>query len=91
MDKKAQFKLKLEGKEYRGHLEFWTIDNGDLSGIREGACNQTAQYVLGGRDGKFKVYEDYAVADSVYYTLGEKTTHSRIVDIVAGKIEGRNE
>ena len=89
MDKKTKFKLELEGKKYRGHLEFWSMYNGDLSGIKEGDCYKTAQYVLGGRDGKFKIYEDYAVADGAYYTLGEETTHSKIVDIISGKVEGK--
>ncbi len=89
MDKKTQFKLELQGKEDRGHLEFWTVDNGDLSGIKGAECPETAQYILGGRDGKFKIYEDYAVAEYAYYTLGEETSHARIIDIIAGKVQGK--
>lgn len=89
MDKKTKFKLELQGKEDRGYLEYWSVDNGDLTGIKEGDCYKTAQYVLGGRDGKFTVYDDYAVSEHSYYTLGEETCHSRLVDIVAGKVEGK--
>lgn len=89
MDKKARFKLILEGKLDCGYLEFWSISEGDLAGIYEGESPSTASYVVGARYGKFEIIDDYAVSATAFYTLGEQVTHSKLVDIVGGKVEGK--
>lgn len=89
MDDKTHFLLRLKGKDYCGRLEYWAIDMRDLAGIMEGESTAAAKYVVGGRDGRFEIIEDYAVGKNKYYTLGEQVTHKTLVDIIAGKVEGR--
>ena len=91
VDKKTEFVLSLQGKKFLGHLDFWATDERDLAGILEPETEhpESAKYVVGGREGKFEIIEDYAVGDGKYYTLGEQVTHSKLVNILAGKVEGK--
>jgi len=33
VDKKTKFVLSLQGKEYAGHLDHWSVTGGDLAGL----------------------------------------------------------
>ena len=89
IDGRTEFKLRLQGKDDCGHLEYWCLSHGDLAGIIQGIDADAAAYVVGGRDGKFEIVENYAVGSEKYYTLGEEVTHSKLIDIISGKVEGK--
>ena len=89
MDDKTKFLLKLKGKEDCGFLEFWAIAYDDLAGIMEGETADDAEYVLGGRDGVYEIYDDYAVGNNKFYKLGEKVTHRKLIEILAGAVPGK--
>jgi len=89
MDDRTRFKFVLQGKTDRGYLEFWCLSFGDLAGIIQGVDADSAAYVVGGRDGKFELIEDYAVGKEVFYTLGKEVSHKELIDILAGKVDGK--
>lgn len=89
MDDKTKFKLTLQGKEDHGYLEYWSNSRGDLAGIKEGDCVNTAEYVLGGRNENYELHDDYAVLADGFYTLGEQVSHGRLIEILAGAVEGK--
>jgi len=89
MDNKIEFKLALQGKDDGGYLEFWSNSRGDLAGIKEGDCADTAEYILGGRNDSYKVYDDYAICTDKFYKLGEQVSHGKLIEILAGAVEGK--
>ena len=89
MDDKIRFKLMLQGKEDGGLLEFWSDSRGDLAGIKEGECADTAEYILGGRNSNYEIHNGYAIGSDKFHKLGEQVSHGRLVEILAGAIEGK--
>ncbi len=89
MDDKTVFKLKLQGKEDGGYLEFWSNSRGDLAGIKEGKDADTAEYILGWRNDEYGVSDGYAINADKFYKLGEQVSHAKLIEILAGAHEGK--
>ena len=81
VDKKIQFVLSLQGKKYAGHLDQWSITDGDLAGI-----GSTGEYQLTARGRQYEIIDNkYAISEHSYVTLGKQHTHKEIVEIYASK------
>lgn len=65
--------LALNGYNYGGHLTFWSITEGELAGI----FNDQYTMVTREWDGR----TDYVTTGTLYYTLGQKIEHKKIVEI----------
>lgn len=73
-----EFVLSLQGKMNAGHLDYWSITNGDLAGI---ACGE---YQLTARDRNYEIINnEYAISNHAYVTLGQQCTHQEIVEMYA--------
>ncbi len=93
MDEKDVFKLNLQGYEFGGYLEYWSIYHGDMAAIKEGASADEAEYTLLGRSWGYEIHESgddrYVLGGDNFFTLGEEVTHSRLIDILAGREKGK--
>ena len=93
MDEKDVFKLNLQGYDFGGHLEYWSVYEGDMAAIKEGANADSAEYTLLGRQWGYEIMESgddrYVLKGEYFFTLGEEVSHPRLVDILAGKVEGK--
>ena len=80
VDKKTEFVLSLQGKQYAGHLDHWSVDRGDLAGL---ACGE---YTLTARARNYEIVNnEYAVSRHAYVTLGQQCTHDEIVNMYTNK------
>jgi len=76
VDKKTKFVLSLQGKEYAGHLDHWSVDRGDLAGL---VCGE---YQLTARCRHYEIINnEYAISEHAYVTLGQQCTHQEIVEM----------
>jgi len=76
VDKKTAFVLSLQGKQYAGHLDHWSVTDGDLAGL---LCDE---YQLTGRNGNYEIINnEYAISNHAYVTLGQQCTHKEIVEM----------
>jgi len=79
VDKKTKFVLSLQGKEYAGHLDHWSVTGGDLAGLI------ASTYQLTGRSGNYEIINnEYAISNHAYVTLGKQCTHQEIVEMYKG-------
>lgn len=81
VDKKAKFVLSLQGKEYAGCMEHWTLIADEIVGLVE----NKHYHVLS----KFKIKGDVVVGIDRYYTLGKKVTHKLILGIISCPAKGK--
>lgn len=81
VDSKTKFVLSLQGKEYAGHLEQWSVDRGDLAGL-----GTSGDYQLVARYNNYQLIDnEYAISKHTYVTLGQQCTHKEVVEMYTNK------
>ncbi len=76
VDSRYQFMLSLQGKRNGGHMDYWSIMEGELSGLIKG------HYILIARNWGYDIVDnEYVVTPQEYFTLGRKRTHKEMVKL----------